>query len=281
MTRAEADIAMKDIEFSKMHGSGNDFVLVDNRDWLISRQDAPEAARVMCRRKFGIGADGLILVEHSEHADFMWGFYNADGSEAEMCGNGGRCAARFAYMKGIAPADMTFQTIAGTISAHVRGKRVKLQLSQPHGLFLDRMFDVNSASVTASFLNTGVPHLVVQVDDIEKVSVIETGRALRMHDFFAPDGTNVNFAAVLGDNRIAVRTYERGVEDETLACGTGSVACAVITCLKGLVKGPVEVLTRGGEILRVYHDVLEDGTVTDVYLEGDAVLVYSGQVQEL
>ena len=277
----DADNLMKDIEFSKMHGSGNDFVLIDNRNGLISRQDAPEAARRLCRRKFGIGADGLILIEECPDADFMWGFYNADGSEAEMCGNGGRCAARFAFMKGIAPADMTFRTLAGNISAHVRGTKVKLQLSEPHGLFMDREFDVNGAAVTASFLNTGVPHVVVIVDDIEHVPVVEIGRALRTHDFFAPEGTNVNFAAVQGKNRISVRTYERGVEDETLACGTGSVACAIISSLKGLVTGPVEVVTRGGEVLKVYHKAHDDGRITDVFLEGDAVLVYSGVTQEV
>ncbi len=277
----DLDGLMKDREFCKMHGSGNDFVLMDNRSGLISRDFAPDAARVICRRKFGVGADGLILIEDSEHADFKWGFYNADGSEAEMCGNGGRCAARFAFMKGIAPSDMTFETIAGTISAHVNGQRVKLELSQPRGLFLDRELEVNGSSVRISFLNTGVPHVVVVVEDINDIPVVDMGRAIRMHDFFAPDGTNVNFAAVQGADCLAVRTYERGVEDETMACGTGSVASAIILSLKGFVKGPVDVVTRGGEILRVYHDVMDDGTVAHVFLEGDTVVVYTGVFQEL
>ncbi len=272
---------MKDIAFSKMHGSGNDFVLIDNRTGLISKKDAPDAAMLICRRRFGIGADGLILIEDCADADFRWGFYNADGSEAEMCGNGGRCAARFAFLNGIAPADMTFQTIAGNIAAHVRDERVKLQLSTPHGLFMDRMFDVNGLDLTASFLNTGVPHVVIMVDDIDDADVAGTGRAVRTHDFFAPDGTNVNFAAVAGKDRIAVRTYERGVEDETLACGTGSVASAIIASLKGLVSNPVEVLTRGGEILKVYYKAGDDGSITEVFLEGNAVLVYSGVIREL
>ncbi len=271
----------RDIEFTKMHGSGNDFVLIDNRSLTISRDDAPKAAKILCARRVGIGADGLILVEDSDSADFRWGFYNADGSEAEMCGNGGRCAARFAFMKGIAPADMRFETIAGTISAHVRDTRVKLQLSPPFGMFLDKPLDVNGKELAVSFVNTGVPHVVVVVDDIEAVPVVETGRALRMHGFFAPDGTNVNFTSRISDGRIAVRTYERGVEDETLACGTGSVACAIVMAAKGMSDQPVEVLTRGGEILKIYHSVQEDGKITDVFLEGETVHVYSGVIAEL
>lgn len=273
-------VCLKDIRFLKMHGSGNDFILVDNRSHIIPRTEAPAVAKLLCRRRLGVGADGLILIEDSRQAHFKWGFYNVDGSEAEMCGNGGRCAARFAFMQGIAPADMTFETLAGTIAAHVKGTRVKLQLSNPHGLFLDRGLDVNGAQIKISFLNTGVPHVVVFVPDIETASVREMGPAIRRHIIFAPDGTNVNFAQALGEHRIAVRTYERGVEDETLACGTGSVACAVIACLSGLVEGPVDVVTRGGETLRVYHAADEDGGITDLFLEGETVVVYSGTVQE-
>ena len=272
---------MDELKFTKMHGSGNDFVLIDNRDQVISRAEAPEAARIFCRRKFGVGADGLILIENSDKADFRWGFYNADGSEAEMCGNGGRCAARFAFLNGIAPADMTFETLAGTISAHVKGNRVKLQLSLPHGLLLDKTLDVAGDEVVVSYINTGVPHVVVMVHDIETAPVFELGRKLRNHDFFAPDGANVNFASA-GDGRLHVRTYERGVEDETLACGTGSVAAALIASIKGLVGSPVDVVTRGGEILRVYHSVnKESGAISEVFLEGGAVLVYQGITQEL
>lgn len=267
---------LNNIEFAKMHGSGNDFVLIDNRDTLISREEAPEAARRFCARRVGIGADGLILIEKSDNADFRWGFYNADGSEAEMCGNGGRCAARFAFMKGIAPEEMRFETLAGIISAHVKGTRVKLQLSPPFGMFLDRELHVNGKPVKISFVNTGVPHVVVVVDDVEDVPVVETGRALRQHDFFAPDGTNVNFTSRMNRNRIAVRTYERGVEDETLACGTGSVASAIVMAAKGLAESPVEVQTRGGEILTIYHDLLENGEIKDVFLEGETVHVYDG-----
>lgn len=271
---------VNNIEFAKMHGSGNDFVLIDNRDVLISREEAPEAARRFCARRVGIGADGLILIEKSDNADFRWGFYNADGSEAEMCGNGGRCAARFAFMKGIAPEEMRFETLAGIISAHVKGTRVKLQLSPPFGMFLDRELHVNGKPVKISFVNTGVPHVVVVVDDVEDVPVVETGRALRQHDFFAPDGTNVNFTSRIDRNRIAVRTYERGVEDETLACGTGSVASAIVMAAKGLAESPVEVQTRGGEILTIYHDLLENGEIKDVFLEGETVHVYDGVTAE-
>lgn len=272
---------LKDIRFFKMHGSGNDFILIDNRNPVISRAEAPAAAEMLCMRRLGVGADGLILVEDSSRFHFRWGFYNADGSEAEMCGNGGRCAARFAFMQGIAPADMVFETLAGPIAAHVKGTRVKLQLSDPHGLFLDRRLDVNGSQTRISFLNTGVPHVVVFVPDIETARLEEMGPEIRNHVFFAPKGTNVNFVQVLEEHRIAVRTYERGVEGETLACGTGSVACAITACISGLVTGPVEVVTRSGETLRVYHAVREDNCITDVFLEGETVVVYSGIVQEL
>ena len=272
---------MDGIRFAKMHGSGNDFVVIDNRDQVVPAADAPEAARIFCRRKFGVGADGLILIENSDKADFRWGFYNADGSEAEMCGNGGRCAARFAFLNGIAPADMTFETLAGTISAQVKGNRVKLELSLPHGLFLDRALDVAGDEVVVSFINTGVPHVVVMVDDIETAPVSELGRTLRNHDFFAPDGANVNFVSA-GDGRLYVRTYERGVEDETLACGTGSVAAALVASMKGMAGSPVDVVTRGRETLRVYHRVNRDsGAIAEVFLEGGAVLVYQGVAREL
>ncbi len=268
------------LSFTKMHGSGNDFILIDNRDRFIKASIAPMVAERLCRRKFGVGADGLILIEDSSVADFKWGFYNADGSEAEMCGNGGRCAARFAFLEGIAPDKQRFETLAGIIRAEVNGRQVKLQMSPPEDLRLDFRLKIREDEFSVSTLNTGVPHAVVLVDDIESVPVFEWGRFIRYDPTFQPDGTNVNFVKVIDAHNIRIRTYERGVEDETLACGTGAVASAIICAAKGLAESPVEVKTWGGEVLTIYFHVgdVKDQVADLVFLQGDAVLVYRGKL---
>ncbi len=263
------------LKFKKMHGSGNDFILIDNRSRLIGLSEAEEYAARLCKRKFGIGADGLILIDSSDRADFKWYFYNADGSQADMCGNGGRCAARFAYITGLAPENLTFETGAGIIRAEVKGASVKLQLPDPMGLKLDAVIDVHGEDFPVHCLNTGVPHAVHFTDDLETAPVFEWGRLIRHHKCFQPEGTNVDFVEVKGRNDVVLRTYERGVEDETHACGTGAVAAAILAALKGFVESPVKVRTWGGEILTIYFD-LKDHKITNVFLEGDAVLVYSG-----
>ncbi len=265
----------KPIHFIKMHGSGNDFILIDNRDKLIPYSDAPYKARRLCKRHFGIGADGFILIEDSEKADFKWHFFNADGSEAEMCGNGGRCAARFAFMQNICQEKLSFETLAGIIRAEVKDKLVKLEMTPPSDLRMDINFSTGLEDLVIDFINTGVPHAVVLTDDLDHVPVFEWGRLIRYHDLFAPDGTNVNFVQVKNEHHILIRTYERGVEDETLACGTGAVASALITALKGLTKSPVKVTTWGNEELTIYFEI-KDNKFYDVFLEGNAVHVYTG-----
>ena len=267
------------IEFYKMSGSGNDFILIDNRNCELTVSDLIEFVLTLCARKGSVGADGLIIIEKSTCADFRWRFFNADGSEVEMCGNGGRCAARFAFLKGIAPAQMSFETVAGIIDATVSGETVKLRLTEPTRLELRHDLQTESGSLPVSSINTGVPHVVHFVDDLESFDVFGAGRMIRYHEHYQPAGTNANFVRVLDGHTIQVRTYERGVEDETLACGTGSVAAALISARKGLTSSPVEVIVRSGERLKIYFEETAAG-YGNVYLEGGAKVVYQGLLWE-
>jgi diaminopimelate epimerase len=257
----------KKIPFSKLNGSGNDFLLVDNRGGLMDGADIPEFVRKVCDRKRSIGADGMIFLERDRSADFRWRFHNADGSMAEMCGNGGRCAARFAAARGIAGKTMSFRTAAGIIRAEVAGRRVKLQMIAPRGLSLDKTLTLGGRKIRYSFLNTGVPHAVLFVSDLETVDLPRIGRGIRTHRAFSPRGTNVDFAFVK-DGEVWIRTYERGVEGETLACGTGAVACGILAAAHGLAAPPVTVHTRGGMPLTIHFDPKRK-RFGDVFLEGD------------
>jgi diaminopimelate epimerase len=265
------------IEFYKMSGSGNDFILIDNRDGSLAVGDVVEFVKSVCERKISVGADGLFLIEKSDRVDFRWRFYNADGSEAAMCGNGARCAARFAYLSGIAGERMSFETGAGIIDAEVRGDIVKVRLTEPYALVMDDEIRIENTTLFVHSINTGVPHVVHFVRDPDDFDVFNTGRAIRRHEHYKPAGTNANFAAVLDNHTLRVRTYERGVEDETLACGTGSVASALIAARKGLVESPVDVRVQSGETLRIHFERTEEG-FTKVYLEGNAKVVYQGML---
>jgi diaminopimelate epimerase len=263
------------IEFYKMSGSGNDFILIDNRDGSLAVGDIVAFVKSVCERKVSVGADGLILIERSDRVDFKWRFFNADGSEVEMCGNGGRCAARFAFLRGIAGEKISFETVAGIIDAEVRGDVVKLRLTDPKNLVMDDEIRIENQVLFVHSINTGVPHVVHFVRDPDDFDVFNIGRAIRYHEHYRPAGTNANFAAVLDDHTLRVRTYERGVEDETLACGTGSVAVALIAAGKGLVESPVDVRVQSGETLRIHFTPTEKG-FEKVYLEGNAKVVYQG-----
>ncbi len=257
----------KKIPFSKLNGSGNDFLLVDNRDGVMDGADFPEFVRKVCDRKRSIGADGMIFLERDRSADFRWRFHNADGSVAEMCGNGGRCAARFAAKRGIAGNRMSFRTAAGIVRAEVSGRRVKLQMTPPRGIALDRTLTLGGRKIRYSFLNTGVPHVVLFVPDLETIDLMGVGRGIRTHRAFSPRGTNVNCALAKG-GEVWIRTYARGVEGETLACGTGAVAAGILAAVRGLAAPPVIVHTRGGELLTIHFDAKRKG-FGDVFLEGD------------
>lgn len=267
------------IPFTKMSGSGNDFILIDHREPLLKEDRVREFVRKVCRRRVSVGADGLILIEGSKKADFKWRFYNADGSEAEMCGNGGRCAARFAYMKGIAGPSLKFETLAGILSARVNGKKVNLEMTRPFGLKLDQTISIDGVEQIFSSINTGVPHAIIFVEDLEGMDIVRIGRAIRHHPFFAPGGTNADFVRVAKGSQLSIRTYERGVEDETLACGTGAVASALIAAFKGLVRSPVAIETKGGEILTVSFEI-EAKEVKKVFFEGDVHIIYEAEMSE-
>ncbi len=270
---------MARLSFWKMSGSGNDFILVDNRRGAVPAGEGAALARRLCARGFSVGADGLILIERSREADFAWRFYNADGSEAAMCGNGGRCAARFAYLKGIAPARMRFLTGAGLIRAEVRGERVKLQLPLPNGYRAGVPVGSAGRGAEPGFIVVGVPHAVLRAERLGEVPVAEWGRSLRFDPAFGPAGTNVNFYELEGPRRLRVRTYERGVEGETMACGTGAVATTLVAAAAGLVKSPVTVTTSGGEELTV-HFRRRGPKYAGVFLEGKADVVYEGRTWE-
>ena len=267
------------IPFMKMSGSGNDFILIDHRKHIIPVDEMKDFVRKVCRRRVSVGADGLIFIERSTRADFKWRFFNSDGSEGEMCGNGGRCAARFAFLKKIAGSSLTFETLAGILAAEVNGMRVKLEITKPFGLRLDEKISVEGRERVFSSINTGVPHVILFSEDVEGMDIIPLGRTIRHHSLFAPAGTNTNFVRVVDRSHLSVRTYERGVEDETLACGTGVVASTLVAAFKGLVDSPVSVKTRGGETL-VVHFEIKDKKVTKVFFEGDVHIIYEGEMWE-
>jgi len=265
------------IPFAKMSGTGNDFVIIDHRQPLLSDEEIQGFVQSVCRRRFSVGADGLILIETATGFDFRWRFYNADGSEAEMCGNGARCAARFAYLKGIAPPRMRFATGAGTIEAEITGAGVKIRLTRPTDIRLDLRLMLAQQERTVHSINTGVPHAVAIVNDLASCPVTDWGRELRFHPAFQPAGTNADFIRIDNRHAIGVRTYERGVEDETMACGTGAVAAALIAALTEAVDSPTAVTTSGGQQLLV-HFSLQGSTIENVFLEGAAGLIYEGEL---
>ena len=272
-------MSLKAIPFYKMSGSGNDFIIIDNRKDRLANQDLPDFIARVCRRAMSVGADGLILVENSGTADFRWRFFNSDGSVAEMCGNGARCVARFAYLTHIAGSRVRFETDAGPISATIEGLRVSLKMTDPEDLEIDYDLPVESGMVQVGSVNTGVPHVVMTVEDLETVDVVGLGREIRNHDFYSPAGTNVNFISPISPGLLALRTYERGVEDETLACGTGAVAAALVTASKKGWDSPVSIQVRSGGILNI-HFKSEGDRYLDVHLEGDARVIYRGELEE-
>lgn len=268
---------MKKIPFYKMQGSGNDFILIDNRKGVLKGKNLKDFAVAVCDRHYSVGSDGLIVIVPSKKADFKWRFFNADGSEAEMCGNGSRCAARFAHIKKIAKKDMSFETIAGRIYAEVKKSTVKVQLTGAGSLRMNISVSLEEGARVGNFINTGVPHLVYLSDRLEEEDVEGVGRRTRYHDIFKPSGTNVNFIQVLGPHKIRIRTYERGVEGETLACGTGAVAGALIADTLGLASSPVEVVTKSGEKLIVSFE-RNGEEFRSLHLEGGAQVVCEGNL---
>jgi diaminopimelate epimerase len=264
------------LSFTKMNGAGNDFVVVDNRNRAL----ALDASRValLCDRHRGVGADGVLAVEPSiQGADFRMRYYNADGGEAEMCGNGARCFARFARRLGASNAEMSFETLAGIIRASFPGDLVSITMSDPDSYRAPFDLVVNGRTLNVNFLNTGVPHAVIFVDDITAIDVDNDGAALRHHPAFAPRGTNANFVQVLAPQSIAIRTYERGVEAETLACGTGVCAAALLHSRRSDSRSPIKVKVCGGDTLEVGFEAAH-GRFQNVILTGPADFVFDGTI---
>ncbi|MCB0571164.1 MAG: diaminopimelate epimerase [Phaeodactylibacter sp.] len=260
---------MPSIPFHKYQGAGNDFILVDQRDQrFLSRQDT-DAIRALCHRRFGIGADGLILLQKREAYDFEMLYFNADGGEGSMCGNGGRCIVAFASHLGIIGNSCRFLAVDGPHEARLR----------PNGWVELRLADVTTVEKGPAhfFLDTGSPHYVTFVDDLQSVDVFREGRAIRYSERFKSQGTNVNFVQALGEG-IAVATYERGVEDETLACGTGVTASAIASYLRASASGPqtVPIQAKGGR-LEARFEPRGDG-FTNIWLCGPAEKVFEGTV---
>lgn len=265
------------VEFTKMNGAGNDFVLLDNRVGAL-RLTPAQVVR-LCDRQRGIGADGLFLLVPcaSGRADWAWEFFNRDGSVAEMCGNGARCFARFVQRLTHPPGDVTFETGAGVITARFHGERVTVGLTRPHGLRLHESLRLNGESLPVHSLNTGVPHAVLFVPNADEAMVQSLGAQIRYHPHFAPRGTNVNFVQLLGPGSIRVRTYERGVEGETLACGTGVTASALISARLHHSPSPVQVRVQGGDTLEVSFEETA-GEFDQVRLTGPADFVFEGKI---
>ncbi len=274
------------IEFSKMHGNGNDFVVFDEYERvLIREEEKPEFVKKVCNRKFGVGGDGAIFVQKSEIADVKFRYFNSDGSEAEMCGNGIRCFARFAFEKGYVSRNFVAETLAGLKKLEILENpfRVKVDMGyvefdpekipavkskEERGVWFA---EIEKFKVYA--VNTGVPHAVIFVDDLDRLDISEA-KKIRYSKFF-PAGTNVNFVSF--DGELKIRTYERGVEDETLSCGTGSVAASAVAYRLGMCGSKVRVITRGGEL---EIELVENDRLR-AYMTGKAVRVFDGTLREL
>ena len=265
------------LRFTKMNGAGNDFILFDNRTGSIDL-DRRQIAQ-LCDRHRGIGADGILLLENpTNRADFRMRYFNADGGEAEMCGNGARCFARFTNKVIGQKAKISFETPAGVISAELKGDLVTLRMTEPTDLRLNLDLPMAAENKAVHFINSGVPHVVIAVAEIDDADVRREGAAIRHHKMFSPNGTNVNFIEKREPNKIAIRTYERGVEDETLACGTGIVASALIFAASENMKGPISVIARGGDELEVGFEKSGD-RFRNVTLTGPAEFVFEGTVE--
>jgi len=266
-----------EIDFTKMHGAGNDFVMIENLDGAIELSSEQVAA--LCDRRFGIGADGLILLNPSsqEGTDATMIYYNADGGRVDMCGNGARCFTSFALQNGVGNGQsVAFLTDAGPMTATAQDGEFTIRMTPVHSIELGQNLETAQGSYDFDFMNTGVEHVIVFRDDVDAVDIVPEGSGIRYHERF-PAGTNANFAEIQDDGVIKVRTYERGVEDETLACGTGVTAVAIAANLTKDQQTPVSVLVRGGDVLKV--DFQREGDeISDITLTGPAEVVFTGKV---
>ena len=277
-------MAVVRVKFTKMSGAGNDFIIIDNRRAVLEVDESTFARAVSDRRR-GVGADGVLLLEESASADFLMKYYNADGSFGGFCGNGGRCIARYAYLHKIAPAVLSFESLDFVYHAEVDRERVRLKMKDPANEMLNLSLQVDEKALKMHFIDTGAPHVVMFQDenveswrgDLSSLDVLRLGKEIRSDAYFGTAGTNVNFVRLNPDQTLSIRTYERGVEGETLACGTGSVASALIASrVKGL-PSPVKIIPKSQEPLVVeFHHVAQ--RFTNAYLGGNAKVVFKGEL---
>jgi diaminopimelate epimerase len=272
---------MERIPFSKLNGCGNDFVIIDNRKDILKDLSISDFARKVCKRRVSIGADGLILIENSEIADFKMRYFNADGSEGEMCGNGARCVSKFVNMIGAAGKHMKFETISGIYRSEITGDKVKVDFPpvQRNDIKLNLSHSFLGQETEYHYCLVGVPHVVILRDDLDEMpyeELVTLGRTIRNARLLFPQGTNVNFVELLDEAKFKIRTYERGVEDETWACGTGSTAAAIVLGLLGKVKAPVDVYTRGG-VLNIDYKIERD-KIDEIKMTGEVKTVIEGEI---
>ncbi len=269
--------ASEEIEFFKMAGAGNDFIVIDNRRVPIAEAELPELAKMLCRRQLGLGADGLIALETSRVASVRMHYFNADGSRGELCGNGARCAARLAYMRVLAGRKMTIETDAGILHAEIlESNEVRVQMPDPVNARENLEVAIGGHVMTGQFVTVGIPHVVFFIKDVDDINVATAGRMVRNHPLFAPAGANVNFAQPVGAG-IRLRTYERGVEAETLACGTGAVATAYFAARLFGVVSPIPIAVRSGSVVTVHFNRASGDALTRFELQGDARLLCRGK----
>ncbi len=270
---------MTPLGFWKMSGAGNDFIVLNPREVEPPAAVWEQVVRRWCTRRMSIGADGVIFVEPADDpgADVRVRFFNPDGGEFDTCGNGSRCAARFAFEAGLAPAEMKIATGAGIVSATVRGDRVRVGFTEPRRVALDVAVTVDGARRVGHCVEFGVPHFVLTVEALPEGAIEPEARKLRHASELGPAGANVNYVEVTGPAGLAVRTYERGVEGETLACGSGCVSAAVALAAAGRVEPPVRVRTRSGSLLEVSFR-REGDRFTEIWLEGDARIIYRAEL---
>jgi len=263
--------------FSKYSGCGNDFILIDNRKMIFAWQDSALIAQ-LCQRPAGVGADGVILLERSQKADYRMRIFNADGFEAEMCGNGLRCLKKFLKELGEEASQVSVETKERILQVEDCGSLVRATMGDPENVNLDLKIEVDSKNYTLHALNTGVPHAIYFTNELENVPVSVLGPKIRFHPFFSPQGANANFVELVDTHTISVRTYERGVEAETLACGTGATAAAITAGLCYKLKPPIRVKTRSREELLIDFSIDETGKVHSVSQTGPAQHHFRGFV---
>jgi len=266
---------VRDLEFSKLSAAGNDFILFDNRSSNFAGDESDIFHRI-CKRRIAVGADGILLLEKSDDHDFSMRYYNADGSLGEMCGNGARAAAYYAYMNGIASGSMKFDVLGVVYKARVMDEGIELGMPPPVKFEMKPGVNDMVNLQEGAYLDVGVPHYVLFAEDIDRLNVIDIGRFYRYHDSFQPKGVNVNFVQIIDEHNLRIRTYERGVEDETLACGTGTISSAMTAFTQHGIRPPVHVETRGGHLIVSFKSDFQDLTLT-----GPAKIVYKGKIIDI